>query len=257
MEIIRLSFSCIALTCFFCGCRDRNLAQREMLPSVRHVVLQFLEDGGRNLNTVHICDEITREIDGVTNMEMRVQHICMASEAVTSMDFSHLSCSDKVEAAYKYWHLFSQFYNLLLVPGISDEQRMSFLVRCMKRYKAISFSVPMTARMQGESERDFAIRKTAILQLYSEYVNNVRLWERVFRSGALRTMKSVDGERLDRATTFLAEYPSKSDLLQSPVFAETTRTSGKDVVQSPVVLECHSSEYSEDGNGSKCQRRGE
>ena len=256
MVRIRRLISCIALLCVFCGCKDRNSAQRKILPSVRNVVLQFREDGGRKLNTIHICDEIKREAEGITYMEMRVRYICIASEEVASMDFSRLSCADKAEAAYKYWHLFSQFYSLLSMPGISDEQRMAFLVRCLKKYKTVSFSVSMGARMQGESNGDFAMRKTAILRLYSEYVNNIRLWERIFRDGALKTMKSVDRKRFDEATAFLSEYPSKSDLLQNPVFAETTRATGKNVVQSPVFSKCHSSEFSEGVKGSKCQKRG-
>ena len=147
------------------------------------------------------------------------------------------------EGAYKYWHLFSQFYNLMSAPGISDEQRMSFLVRCLKKYKAVSFCLPMTARSQDESETDFAMRKTAILQLYSEYVNNVRLWERVFRNGALRTMKSIDGKRLDKATAFLFEYPEKTELLQNPVFVEMARTGMTSEVKG--------------GNDRKCLKKGE
>lgn len=218
MGILRFAIAYIALLCVFCGCRDRNLMRCDELPSVRHVALQFKTNGGRSLNTVHICDEIKREIMAITNMEMRVQEICKASEVLTSMDFSELSCADKAEAAYKYWHLFSQFYNLLSVPGISDEQRMSFLVRCLKKYKAVSFGVSMTARTQDESARDFAIRKAMILQLYSEYVNNVRLWKRFFRNGALRTMKTVDGKRLDKATAFLFEYPEKTELFANSCF---------------------------------------
>ena len=219
--IMRSTFLCIALVCVFCGCKDRNLAQGEMLPSVGNVVLQFRENGGRRLDTIHICDEIVREIDGVTNMEMRIQHICMAADVVSSMDFAGLSCADKAAAAYKYWHLFSKFYSLLMMSGISDEQRMSFLVRCLKRYKAVSFGISMTARMRGESDRDFTMRKKAILQLYSEYVNNVRLWERFFRNGALRAMKSIDEKEFEKATAFFLEYPSESDLLQNPVFTES------------------------------------
>ena len=220
MGMLRLAIPCIALPCAFCGCGDRNAMRIDVPPSVGRVVSQFQKDGGWRLNTIHICDEIGREIEGITNMEMRIRHICVSSEVVASMDFSELSCSDKAEAAYKYWHLFSQFYSLLSMPGISDEQRMSFLSRCLRKYKAISFGVPMTARMRGESNRDLAIRRRAILQLYSEYVNNVRLWERFFRNGALRSMKSIDEKRFDKATAFLLEYPSKSDLLQNPVFAE-------------------------------------
>ena len=227
MGMFRLAIACFALLCAVCGCGDLNLMRSDMLPSVRHVALQFLEDGGRKLNTIHICNEIKREIDGVTNMEMRVQHICMASEVVASIDFSKLSCEDKAEAAYKYWHLFSQFYSLLSVPGISDEQRMSFLIRCLKKYKAISFGIPMAARMRGESNRDLAMRKRAILQLYSEYVNNVRLWKQFFRNGALRTMKTIDEKRFDKATDFLLEYPSKSDLLRNPVFTENVIEEGR------------------------------
>ena len=84
----------------------------------------------------------------------------------------------------------------------------------------------MTARMRGESNRDLVMRKSAILQLYSEYVNNVRLWKQFFRNGALRTMKSIDEKRFDKATDFLLEYPSKSDILQNPVFAETVVKEG-------------------------------
>lgn len=220
MSMLRLAIACIALPCAFCGCGDRHEMRMDVLPSVRRVASQFQKDGGRRLNTIHICDEIGREIDGITNMEMRLQHICVSSEVVASMDFSELSYADKAEAAYKYWHLFSQFYSLLSVPGISDEQRMSFLARCLKKYKVTSFGIPMTARMRGESNRDLAMRRRAILQLYSEYVNNVRLWDRFFRHGALRSMKSIDEKKFDKATAFIFEYPSKSDLLRNPVFAE-------------------------------------
>ena len=220
MGIFRFAIACFALPCVFCGCEDRKPVRIGVPQSVRHVAFQFQEDGGRRLNSIHICDEIKREIDGITNMEMRVQHICMASDVVASMDFSELSYADKAEAAYKYWHLFSQFYSLLSAPGISDEQRVSFLVRCLKRYKAVSFGIPMTARMRGESDHDLAMRTRAILQLYSEYVNNVRLWERFFRNGALRTMKTIDEKRFDKLTAFFLEYPSKSDLLKNPVFTE-------------------------------------
>ena len=227
MGMFRLAIVCFALPCAFCGCGDRNPVRIDMLPAVRHVASRFQEDGGRRLNTIHICDEIEREIMGITNMEMRVQQICLASDVLVSIDFSELSCADKAEAAYKYWHLFSQFYSLLSVHGISDEQRMSFLVRCLKKYKAISFGIPMTARMQGESNHDLAMRKRAILQLYSEYVNNVRLWKQFFRNGALRAMKSIDEKRFDEATAFFLEYPSKSELLQNPVFAENVIEEGR------------------------------
>ena len=243
MGILRFAIAYVAMSCAFCGCRDRDLMRGDVLPSVRHVALQLKTNGGRTLNTVHICDEIKSEIMAITNMELRIQDIYRASEVLASMDFSRLSCADKAEGAYKYWHLFSQFYNLMSAPGISDEQRMSFLVRCLKKYKAVSFCLPMTARAQDESETDFAMRKTAILQLYSEYVNNVRLWERVFRNGALRTMMSIDGKRLDKATAFLFEYPEKTELLQNPVFVEMARTGMTSEVKG--------------GNDRKCLKKGE
>ena len=226
MGMFRFAIACFVLSCGFCGCGDRSSVRIDALPSVRHVASQFQKDGGRRLNTIHICDEIEQEIMGITNMEMRVRHICMASDVVATMDFAELSCCDKVEAAYKYWHLFSQFYRVLSVHGISDEQRMSFLVKCLKKYKAISFCIPMTAQMRGENDHDFTMRKRAILQLYSEYVNNVRLWEQFFRNGALRTMKTIDEKRFDKETAFLLEYPSKSDILKNPVFAEKDNKEG-------------------------------
>lgn len=256
MGMFRFAIACFVLSCAFCGCSDRNLAQGELLQSVRQVVIQFREDGGRKLNTIHACGEIEREIMDITNMEIRIQSICNTSDVLTSMDFSKLSYADRAEAAYKYWHLFSQFYNLMSVSGISDEQRMSFLVGCLKRYKDVSFSVPMTARMRGESDGDLAARKAAIRQLYSEYVNNVRLWERAFRSGALRAMKSIDERSLAKATSFLLEYPSKSDLLQAPVFAAPTHASGEKTIKSPVLFGRHPSKLSEDGDESKCLEKG-
>lgn len=256
MGLVRFFISSVALSLAFCGCRDRNLAQGKLLQSVRNVASQFRENGGRKLNTIHACDEIEREVMGITNMEIRVQSICNASDVLTSMDFSKLSYADRAEAAYKYWHLFSQFYNLMSVSGISDEQRMSFLIGCLKRYKDVSFSVPMTARMRGESDWDFAARKAAIRQLYSEYVNNVRLWERAFRGGALMAMKSIDERSLAKATSFLLEYPSKSDLLQAPVFAAPTHASGGKTIKSPVFFGRHPSKLSEDGDGSTCLKKG-
>ena len=239
MNTIRFIISSIALLLAFCGCRDRNFAQSETLPSVSRVAMQLREDGGRKLNTVHICDEIEHEIMGITNMETRLQHICKASDVLASMDFSGLSCADTTEAAYKYWRLFTQFFSLLSVSGISDEQRMSFLVRCLKKYKDVCFCIPTAVRMKGECDRDFSMRKMAILQLYSEYVNNVQLWERVFRGAALGAMKSVDERRLAEATAFLLEYPSKSDLLGNPIFAEPMHATGKGIVKSPVSLGRH------------------
>ena len=79
MCIIRYYSSIIALSCVFCGFRDRNLAQGELLPLVKHVAIQLRENGGRNLSTIHICEEIEREILGITNKEMRIQYICNAS----------------------------------------------------------------------------------------------------------------------------------------------------------------------------------
>ena len=257
MDLVRFLVSSIALPCAFCGCSDRNLAQGELLQSVRQVVIQFREDGGRKLNTIHACGEIEREIMDITNMEIRIQSICNASDALMSMDFSRLSYADKAEAAYKYWHLTSRFYSLMSESGISDRQRMLYLVGCLKKYKDVSFSVPMTARMQGESDVNFATRKAAIRQLYSEYVNNVRLWERAFRSGALRTMRSIDERSLAKATSFLLEYPSKSDLLQAPVFAEPTHASRGMTIKSPVFPGRHPSEFPEDGDVSKFPRKGE
>lgn len=253
MGIIRFFISIIALLCVFCGCRDRNLAQSETLPSVNHVALQLRKDGGQKLNTVHICDEIEQEIMGITNMEIRLQRICKASDVLASMDFSMLSYADTAEAAYKYWHLFTRFFGLLSVSGISDEQRMSFLVRCLKKYKDVSFCISTAARMQDESDMDFSMRKKVVLQLYSEYVNNVRLWERFFRGAAHMAMKSIDERRLAKETAFLLEYPSKSDFLKKPIFTEPMHAREKEMGKSPVVFGKHPPEHSGKTSGQAIQ----
>lgn len=213
-----LMFGCAVALYVFCGCDNSARPQCDVMPSVRRIVDQLHENGGRQLNTIHICDEIKSDIAGITNSEMRVRCLCAASDAIVSVDFSSLSYQDRVEAANKYWHLFAQFYGLLSEQAISDGQRTSFLVNCMKKYKDVSFSVPTFARQQDESDCDFSARRAAIRALYAEYSNNVRLWRRFFRNGALRTMKSIDGSSLDDATAFFLEYPSETEFFQKPVF---------------------------------------
>ncbi len=216
----RFAFACAVTLCAFCGCYDSDRRQRDAVPAVRHIVHQLKENGGRKLNSVHICDEIESEIASIVDGEMRVRYVCSASGVIASVDFSSLPYRDRVEAAHKYWQLFSQFYGFLSRPGISDAQRKSFLVSCMKKYKEVSFSVPTSARQHDESDRDFAARRAAIRELYRGYSSNVRLWRRFLRSGALRTMWSIDGDSLDKDTAFFLEYPSETEFLNRPVFSD-------------------------------------
>ena len=184
----RFAFACAVTLCAFCGCYDSDRRQRDAVPAVRHIVHQLKENGGRKLNSVHICDEIESEIASIVDGEMRVRYVCSASGVIASVDFSSLPYRDRVEAAHKYWQLFSQFYGFLSRPGISDAQRKSFLVSCMKKYKEVSFSVPTSARQHDESDRDFA-------------------W-------------SIDGDSLDKDTAFFLEYPSETEFLNRPVFSD-------------------------------------
>ena len=241
-----------ALILVLCGCEKRQtpIVHGKPVGAVKRTVEKFSR-GGEGWGWVQY-PEIKREVLAITNAAERAQAVLASAELIASMNLLGLSQRERISVASKYWALTSQFYDLLVMDEISDDQRVKYLLFFLNTFRALCFSLPLCAQLGNETVSDFQERRLWAKDLYAEYYNFASRWHRVYRPDILKTIPSVSERDFDKMTRFVCDFPSREVFLKNPVFTEELRSNGSGrVVKSPVIYGRHTSELS--GITDSCQ----
>ena len=230
----------IALIAMFCGCEKRRmpLAHAKPVDAVECAVEKFSR-GGEGWGWEQF-PEISREIQAITNVSERALTALASAEMIASMNLLELSQKERISVTPKYWGLTSQFYGLLVMDEITDNQRLDYLLVFLKTFRALCFSLPLCARKDTETDRDFLERRLWARDLYIEYDKVASRWHRVYRPSILKTIPTIAEDTFDKKTRFVCDYPSREVFLKNPVFTEELCRDNKGrAVKSPVFYGRH------------------
>ena len=201
-----------------CSCEKQRmpLAHGKPAEAVRRAVEKFSR-GGEGWGWVQY-PEIKLEIQTITNSAERASVVLASAEMIASMDLLDLPQKARISVASKYWDLTSQFYDLLVMDEISDGQRLKYLLVFLRKFRALSFSLPLCAQQSNESDEDFFERKLWAKDLYTSYDTFASRWHRVYKPSILRSIPSIDKHEFDKKTRFVFDYQPREAFLKNPVF---------------------------------------
>ena len=221
-----------------CGCEKRQMpfAYAKPVEAVRSVAEKFSR-GGEGWGWVQY-PKIMQEIQSITNSAERALAVLASAEMIASLNLLDLPQKERISVTPKYWDLTSQFYDLLVMDEIDDEQRLKYLLVFLKQFRALSFSLPLCAQQSNESDDDFFERKLWARDLFTSYDTFASRWHRVYKPGLLRTIPSVTEREFDQKTRFVFDYPSRESFLKNPVFRDKSHAGRTiQIIKSPVVHE--------------------
>ena len=163
-----------------CSCEKQRmpLAHGKPAEAVRRAVEKFSR-GGEGWGWVQY-PEIKLEIQTITNSAERASVVLASAEMIASMDLLDLPQKARISVASKYWDLTSQFYDLLVMDEISDGQRLKYLLVFLRKFRALSFSLPLCAQQSNESDEDFFERKLFVKRVHILILHIVPLWSLIY-----------------------------------------------------------------------------
>ena len=213
---------CAVLIFVPCGCEKRQMpfAYAKPVGAVKSAVEKF-STGGEGWGWGQY-PKIKREILAITNSNERALSILASAEMIASLNLLDLPQKERISVTPKYWDLTSQFYDLLVMDEIDDKQRLQYLLVFLKKFRALSFSLPLCAQQSNESDKDFFERKLWARDLYVNYNTFASRWHRVYKPSLLKTIPSIAEHEFDKKTRFVFDYPSKEAFLKNPVFLDNS-----------------------------------
>ena len=174
-----------------------------------------------SITNVCLCDKyedklrkIIEELRCETNTIVRNGFVDRLSEQVLHADLTLKGCeySELENRIYRYIQC-AGAAAILLQETRGDRQWLDFFVKSGCKLKQACFSVSWKARRKDETSAECRRRKSAALNLYSTYVQEVTLWRCYKGTGGKSLLSPGLRDAFIRRTKSLFEYPKCETLL--------------------------------------------